>query len=180
MRDQGKALRGFTLLEMMIVVALIGVLAAIVVPSWTGTARNKKYDPEISAMFTELTTREEQYKSELGNGSYLAITTACPSSPSPSGIDFNTTCVTSGSSWATLRVIPTDSTIRCSYKITAGAAGSTPSSYAPCAAPPTNRTLSGAWYWVLATCDMKGDGGTNATFCISSWDTKQYNANYGL
>src|SRR3569623_788949 len=90
---------------MMIVVALIGVLAAIVVPSWTSTARNKKYDPEISAMFTELTTREEQYKSELGNGSYLAITTACPSAPAPNGIDFNTTCVTSGSSWATLRVI---------------------------------------------------------------------------
>jgi Tfp pilus assembly protein PilE len=167
------------LLELMIVVALIGILAAVVIPSWTSTARNKKYDPEISAMFTELSTREEQYKSETGNGSYLAITTACPAAPAPNGADFNTVCVTTGSLWATLRVNPTDSAIRCTYKITTGLAGTTPAGYAPCAAPPTNRPISAAWYWVLATCDMKGDGATNATFCISSWDSKQYNLNYG-
>ena len=52
----------------MIVVALIGILAAVVIPSWTSTSRNKKYDPEISAMMTEISTREEQYKTEVGNG----------------------------------------------------------------------------------------------------------------
>jgi Tfp pilus assembly protein PilE len=166
------------LLELMIVVALIGVLAAIVIPSWTSTARNKKYDPEISAMFTELSTREEQYKSEVGNGSYLTAA-ACPAAPAPNGIDFNTTCVTGVLPWVTLRVNPTDSSIRCSYAITTGLAGTTPSGYAPCAAPPTNRTLSGAWYWILATCDMQANGGTNATFCISSWDTQTYKLNYG-
>ena len=73
-------------------------------------------------MFTELSTREEQYKSELGNGSYLTAA-ACPASPAPNGIDFNTTCVTGASPWVTLRVNPTDSAIRCPYAITTGLAG---------------------------------------------------------
>jgi Tfp pilus assembly protein PilE len=166
------------LLELMIVVALIGVLAVIVIPSWTSTARNKKYDPEVSAMFTELSTREEQYKSELGNGSYLTAAT-CPATPAPNGIDFNNTCVTGALPWVTLRVNPTDSLIRCTYAITTGLAGSAPAGYAPCAAPPANRVLSGAWYWILATCDMAANGGVNATFCMSSWDTQTYKLNYG-
>jgi type II secretory pathway pseudopilin PulG len=163
-------------LELMIVVALIGILAAVVLPSWVSTSRNKKYDPEVSAMMTELSTREAQYKSEVGNGLYLAATT-CPASPAPNGIDFNTSCVSGATAWVTLRVNPTDSLIRCTYQITVGPDGSTPSGYAPCLAPPA--ALAGAWYWILATCDMKGDGGTNATFCMSSWNTKVQNLNYG-
>lgn len=160
----------------MIVVALIGILAAVVIPSWTSTSRNKKYDPEISAMMTELSTREEQYKSELGNGTYLVAPT-CPSAPTPNGADFNVGCVVNPSAWYTLHVNPTDNAIRCTYAITVGAAGSTPSGYAPCAAP--GRPVAGAWYWILATCDMNNDGGTNATFCMSSWDTSVKNLNYG-
>jgi prepilin-type N-terminal cleavage/methylation domain-containing protein len=176
-RDKNTALRGFTLLELMIVVALIGILAAVVIPSWTSTARNKKYDPEISAMMTEISTREEQYKSELGNGSYLAAT-ACPATPYPNGSDFNGGCVYATTPWYTMHVNPTDSAIRCTYAVTVGAAGTAPSGYAPCVAPV--RALAGAWFWVLATCDMNADGGTNAKFCIASWDTKiQKDANYG-
>ncbi len=160
----------------MIVVAVIGILAAVVIPSWTSTARNKKYDPEISAMMTELSTREEQYKSEVGNGNYLTAA-ACPASPSANGIDFNTTCVTGATPWVTLRVNPTDSTIRCSYAITAGLAGTAPGAPAPCVAAPG--TLAGSWYYVIATCDMNNDGGTNATFCMSSWNTLVGKLNYG-
>lgn len=160
----------------MIVVALIGILAAVVLPSWVSTSRNKKYDPEISAMMTELSTREAQYKSEVGNGLYLAATT-CPAAPAPNGVDFNTSCVTGATAWVTLRVNPTDSLIRCTYAITVGPDGSTPSPAAACAAAPA--ALAGAWYWILATCDMNADGGTNATFCMSSWNTKVQNLNYG-
>ena len=73
--------------------AILGVLAAVVIPNWASTARNKKYDPEISAMFTEISTHEEQYKSEIGNGAYLAEA-ECPGAPIPAGGDFNANCVT--------------------------------------------------------------------------------------
>ena len=160
-------------------VAIIGILAAIVIPNWASTARNKKYDPEITAMFAEISTREEQYRQELGNGLYLDTAGACPSgSPDPNGIDFNASCVTGVQPYAVLRVNATDSKIRCTYAVTAGNAPSTsPSPPAGCSGAPA--TLQGSWYYIVASCDMDGNGGTNATFCMSSWNNAQTNANYG-
>ncbi|GEM_PF-5372256 len=162
----------------MIVVAIIGILAAVVIPNWASTSRNKKYDPEITAMTTEIANREEQYKSELGNGAYL-VAANCPATPSQAGVDFNSSCVGSGSgAYGTLRVVATDNTIRCSYQVVIGAAGTQPTGApASCTAP--SLALAGAWYYTLATCDMDGNGGTNATFCTSSWNSKVGSVNYG-
>lgn len=160
----------------MIVVGIVGILAAVVIPNWASTARNGRYDPEITAMFAEIATRQEQFKSEQGNGLYLAVP-PCPSAPNPNGIDFNAVCVTTTSPWAVLRVNPTDSSIRCTYAITAGPPGTPPAVPAGCpAAPPA---LAGSWYFIVATCDMDGNGGTNAMFCTSSWNNQQTRANYG-
>lgn len=161
----------------MIVVALIGILAAVVIPNWTSTSRNKKYDPEISAMMTEISTREAQYKTELGNGLYLGAT-ACPLSPVPAGTDFNAACVTGATPWVTLRVNPTDSLIRCSYAITVGPDGAVPAPGATCTPLPT-APIAGAWYYIVATCDMNQDGGINATFCMESWNNAVFRLNYG-
>ncbi|HET7500570.1 MAG TPA: prepilin-type N-terminal cleavage/methylation domain-containing protein [Kofleriaceae bacterium] len=164
---------GFTLLELMIVVALIGILAAVVVPSWIGEARKTRGDSEINAMFAEIATKEEQYK--LDNGVYLAAA-GCPATPSTAGIDFNATCVTSGSPWATLRVNAPESKIRCTYALTAGAAGVTLTA-------PTGFTVpgqpAGAWYYVVGTCDLDGAGGKSSTFFQSSTDTAIQKLNFG-
>jgi prepilin-type N-terminal cleavage/methylation domain-containing protein len=168
---------GFTIIELGIVIAIIGVLAAVVIPNWAQSARNKKYDPELSAMFTEISTREEQYKSEIGNGSYIAEA-QCPASPTPSGADFNVNCVNSIATWQQLRLVPTDSSIRCTYQVVVGAAATAPAAPAPCVAP-TSTLLAGSWYYSIATCDMDGNGGANATFCVASWDTQRYSLNYG-
>jgi prepilin-type N-terminal cleavage/methylation domain-containing protein len=176
--------RGFTLVELGIVVAILGVLAALVIPNWAASARNRKYDPEISAMFAEISTREEQYKSEQGNGQYLAEA-QCPTAPIPSGSDFNTNCIPSATSpWGQLGVVPTDSSIRCAYQVVTGLAATPPAPPAPCALPTASagsNTVASSWYYILATCDMDGNGGTNATFCMSSWNTDiiHQRANYG-
>src|SRR5256885_11557810 len=101
---------GFTLLEIMVVVTLIGILAAVTVPSWIRESRKVRGDSEINAMFAEIAAKEEQYK--LDNGVYLAAAT-CPTVPSKAGIDFNATCVTGGSAWLNLRVNAPESKIRC-------------------------------------------------------------------
>src|ERR1700733_4246679 len=116
-RDQ----RGFTLIELMIVVAVIAGLAAVAIPSWIADSRRGKYDPEISAMFSEISTKEEAYKSEIGNGSYLSAP-LCPGAVSPvTGQNFNTICVNPAGNWNTLRVNASDTAIRCTYVVTVGA-----------------------------------------------------------
>lgn len=168
---------GFTIIELGIVIAIIGVLAAVVIPNWASTARNKKYDPELSAMMTEISTREEQYKSETGNGAYLTEA-QCPGAPTPNGADFNAGCVTLGSQWALLRVVPTDSAIRCTYQVTTGVSPTQPPAFSPCVAPAN--PLAGSWYYTIATCDMDGDGAPYSTFCMASWNTTvQKSSNYG-
>ena len=173
-----RAQRGFTIVELGIVVAILGVLAALVIPNWASTARNKKYDPEISAMFTEISTREEQFKSEIGNGAYKTET-ECPAAPIPNGGDFNANCVNTDPNWQALRVVPTDSAVRCTYTVTTGLPSTAPSPPAPCLMPVAN-SLAGSWYYVIATCDMDGNGAPYSTFCMGSWNTTvQKSANYG-
>ncbi len=165
--------RGFTLIEIMVVVVIIGVLAAIVVPGWFKESRKAKAGSEVTGMFAEITVKEEQYKIE--NHVYLSAA-RCPSAPSTSGVDFATACLTSGSAWANLRVNPTEKNLSCTYEITAGASGTAPT-------PPAGFTMvtpASAWWWVIAECDSDGQGGTNATYFQSSIDAKQQKQNEGL
>jgi len=177
--------QGFTIIELMVVVAIIAILAAIVVPSWIRESRKAKADTEIAAMFSEIATKEEQYKTELG--SYLA-TTQCPSTTSTAGVDFNVTC-NGVAGWASIRVNATSNEIRCKYTVIVGAANTPlapPGTFTvPCSTGPACSTVTPAtaWYYVTAICDMdgQGDASTNTTFFQSSLDTKyQKDSNYGL
>ena len=166
--------RGFTLIELMVVVAVIGVLAVVVIPAWAKQAQSAKADSEISAMTAQILTREEQYKSELGNGKYLAAA-QCPAAVTPSGANWNTSCATAAG-WSTLHVSAPNSSMYCTYQVVAGAAGTTPS-------PPAGFTMSqpsGSWYYIVATCDMDNRSTTpSATFFRSSVDSKLQKQNYG-
>lgn len=164
---------GVTLLEIMVVVAVIGILAAVVVPSWVRESRKARGDSEISAMFAEIAAKQEQYK--LDSGVYLSAAT-CPTTSTTAGIDFNAVCVTAGSAWSTLRISAPESVIRCTYALTAGAAGAT-------LTPPTGFTVVsqpvGAWYYVLGTCELDSVAGTSSTFFQSSTDTVIQKRNFG-
>jgi Tfp pilus assembly protein PilE len=170
----------------MIVVAIIAILAKIVVPYFVRESRKAKADTEIAAMFAEISTKEEQYKSD-NNGVYMAAT-QCPTTTSTAGVDFNSTCVTSGTGFYNLRVMATDTKIRCKYTVTVGAANTAlaPASpfTVPCASSGACSTVTPAtsWYYITAICDMdgQGDSSTNTTFFQSSLETAyQKDANYG-
>lgn len=76
----GKKCRGFTLIELMVTVAIVGVLAAIAYPSYLGAVTKSARAEAKSAMF-DLSQMEERYFTN--NDAYLAVS-APPASP-PSG-----------------------------------------------------------------------------------------------
>jgi len=159
--------RGFTLIELMVVVVIIAILAAVVVPQFIGEAKKVNAKSEVVPMFAELGTKEERYKNE--NNAYMTVA-ACPSSPSQT-LQSISTC-TAGADWTALGVIAPKNELRCSFQVIVGAAAADPtasiaatgSTYVPPSASPAT-----GWYTLVATCDMDGDG-TNSVYVSSSFD----------
>ncbi len=71
MRDG--SIKGFTLIELMIVVAVVGILAAIAYPSYTDSVR-KARRPDAKTALLDLAAREERYFST--NNAYTATPAA--------------------------------------------------------------------------------------------------------
>jgi prepilin-type N-terminal cleavage/methylation domain-containing protein len=158
--------RGFTIVELMIVVAIIAVLAAVVVPSFIKESSRSKAKSEIHAMFAELSTREDQYKVE--KNTYLDAA-ACPPSMNAQGTDMTTaTCaITADSDWDKLRVTPSESKLTCSYTIESGDSSEDPVPLTEAwvqASKPTLKTPAVSWYFIHAICP-------NTEYFQASWDS---------
>ncbi len=67
-KDKAKSLRAFTLIEIMLVVIIIGALAAMVVPRLTGRSEQAKKNIAKADIDTHLSTALKLY--ELDNGSF--------------------------------------------------------------------------------------------------------------
>ena len=156
---QGSRERGFTLIEMMITVAVIAILAVIAVPMFTRESRKSKGSSEVGAMFGELAVRQDQYK--LENGVYLAAA-ACPATSSAQGQDASG-CLAAGGPWDLLRVRLPSEKLFCSYEMVRGTGtGTTDPAGFTFTSPP------GEWFYIVATCDLDGQSGTNTTYFMSS------------
>jgi prepilin-type N-terminal cleavage/methylation domain-containing protein len=166
---------GFTLLELMVVVALLGILAGVALPSFTGETRKSKGDSEVAALFGELKIREEQYAVE--NGKYLSTgageTATFPVTPTAATQALGTLPAT----WRTLKVRTPESTARCGYVVIAGTrtdpAGtiaSTTFAYTP---PAKN------WFYVLAHCDLDGSSAVDSYYFISNDSSTIQKINHG-
>ena len=80
--------RGFTLIELMVTVAIVGLLAAVAYPSFTQYIRRGKIVEALGQLST-LRVRLEQYYQD--NRNYGSTATAC-GVPMPSGAAFTYTC----------------------------------------------------------------------------------------
>lgn len=80
-RTRSSARAGFTLIELMITVAIVGILAAIAYPSYLDSVRKGKRAEGRTALIDFL-QQQERYLTQMG--SYLAVT------PGQSGVAFKT------------------------------------------------------------------------------------------
>jgi prepilin-type N-terminal cleavage/methylation domain-containing protein len=142
--------QGFTVTELMIAVVIIGVLATLAIPSFTGYIYKARV-MEASTFLGEIKQRQEAYRSEFGE--YCAVDGDDWGTYNPAtipGIDPVMWATTT--EWQQLGASP-DGPIRFQYATVAGA---------PADSAPANTNLNTNDYWFAARAqgDLNEDGNT--------------------
>lgn len=173
-----KRILGFTLIELMIVVAIVGVLSAIAIPSYIGYIR-RSYLSEATTSIASIKSAEESYYTI--NNCYISVG-AWPSTipnGSPTAWDTGTQPVGWGSN--ALGVRP-DKYVRFQYQVYAsnsintstggcGSAATAPTSTdLPClsgniigtSGAYVNTNVTPAWYIVVARGNLDGNSAVNS------------------
>jgi prepilin-type N-terminal cleavage/methylation domain-containing protein len=168
---------GFTLVELMIVVAIVAILAAVVIPMFTSEAKKVKAKTEVNAMFTELSVKEERRKSELD--SYLAVANCLPAAVSGQEQAVDPSC-TGSAAWMALGIISPSTKLRCNYEVVVGTKAVAPTATAFVGATyvvPAGCCAT-SWYMMHATCDQDGDG-VLSHYVTASFDARLQITNEG-
>jgi prepilin-type N-terminal cleavage/methylation domain-containing protein len=168
---------GFTLVEIMVVVALIGVLAVVAVASFSKQARKAK-GAEANAMFAAIRTAQEQY--HLENGTYLSTgsseTGLHPATPTAT----RQTLLPLPTTWTSLKVKLPEEEVYCGYVTIAGRGGDATGIGAKAAEFGLVNAPTTDWYYMIARCDLDRDGTRDSYYFTWSGDTRVQKQNEGF
>ena len=146
-RSRTRSQNGFSLIELMIVVAIIGVLAALAVPTFMSYIYKTEVS-EATTFISSIRERQEAYRSEFGQ--YADLT----NDPEPTGAGVGPQKIAwpamgAGTGWGQLGAVP-DGPTRFLYTVTAGAP--------PTAGPTWGFDGTDFWFAATALGDLNGDG----------------------
>ncbi|HWO23325.1 MAG TPA: prepilin-type N-terminal cleavage/methylation domain-containing protein [Kofleriaceae bacterium] len=161
--------RGFTLLELMIAVAVVAILAAVAYPIFTGTSRKAKAESEVAPYFQDFRTRMAEHQQERGAypGS-LGEDAVHPANPGAR----KQSIFPLPDAWTALRLRPSGShDVYCGYTWVTGLANDGANIGAVAAAAPPNGfgfvAPATSWYYLLAKCNLDGVGAASYYFTDS-------------
>jgi prepilin-type N-terminal cleavage/methylation domain-containing protein len=176
MRDRES---GFTLIEMMVTVAVIAILAVIVMPSFSSESRKTKAFSEVQPLFNDLRVRIEQFAQE--NGKYPPTigedTLHPPATPNGTLHVLNSTTVLLPQKWQDIKVrISGNNQVYCGYTWVTGLANDSTNigpiaKASATATPPAGFGFTAPvtdWYYLFAQCDMNNDGAFSYYFSSST------------
>lgn len=168
-----RALAGFSLVELMVVVVIMGILSAIAIPIYSGS-RRRAQAIEASEVLSRIVRAQEAYRAHFGAYSDVAhdetltgMNENTAGSDPGDGVWWPRATTSTGQSfygglplaWDQLGVRPRD-TVRFSYKTFSGNANVTPSvgvsgDLGWSSLQPLER---GLWFYAAARGDLNGDG----------------------
>ena len=161
-----RGVSGFTLMELMIVVAIIGILAAVAVPVYLGYVKRAKAS-EAFTLLQGIRETEEAYFAEFKRYTNdIAWEPYTPGGGQPCSrtTDWN---LAAGSGWLDLGFVPGGPTYY-AYSVESGYTGGVLQAGAPPATPGTpSWGALRPWFRAIAEGDADCDG-ANARFYISS------------
>lgn len=176
MRDRNA---GFTLIELMVTLAVISILATIALPSFLGESRKSKASAEVQPLFSDLRVCLERFMQERGRyPSTIGESTMHPSTaPSSNRQPINPL----PASWQAVKVrISGSDSVHCGYTWVTGPANDSANIGPVAAAAPFSFVAPATdWYYLLAKCDMDGDGSVFSYYFSSSIDTTIRKLNEG-
>ena len=174
MRRSRRREAGFSLIEVLVVVSLIAILAAVALPSFLRTSKKAKARSEVGAIFNDLRMRIEQFAQENGGptGAYptnLGEGVMHPASvPSSSKV----TILPWPMAWDNIRFQLTGpNEVYCRYTWVTGLGGQSVN-IGPQASGSFGFTTAPTadWYYLLARCNLDDDTTVDSYYFQSSID----------
>jgi type IV pilus assembly protein PilE len=157
---------GFTLLELMIAVAVLGILAGILVLSFAKPTRKAKTRSEANAMFAELHRAQTQNHTE--NGRYFSTgDDAADIYPSAGSLSSKSQPVVAPDTWDEFKITNYPNNLYCGYVAISGTSSTAiPAIAVEFGMEQPDRT----WYVLYAECNIDDKSDVNTRYFSSSVD----------